>query len=195
MPLVRPSMAFTAIASVALTLMLAGSARALGLGGLDMSIAYYLPDASTVYPGATFTPPSFVVGSGQETAGDVEGVTTLLVDFDEVTLDIDFDTLLETPTWNNADFSGLIFMSVLPHGIVSATVDIETTMSGLDDSRISLTSDRILVNWAGLSYVDGTKVKLNFSFNLVPEPAGALLIGAGLLGLGCAQRRRAKQLE
>jgi hypothetical protein len=169
--------------------MVARPARALGFGGLSMSVAYYLPDTSTVYPFAVFTPSSFVVGPGQETDGNVEDVTHLLVDFGDDTMNIALDTILNSPMWSHAACNGMIFTSALPHDIASATVDGSTTMAGFDNSRVSFTSNQILVNWAGLSYSDDTTVKVNFTF--VPEPGGTLLVGCGLIGLVFARSKRA----
>jgi hypothetical protein len=160
-------------------------ASALGLTGQSLGAAYYTPDSATVYGSAVWTPSSFTVGAGQETDGNIEDVTHLLVDFGDDSLTITLDTVLSTPTWNNTSHNGPIFTSVLPHGIASASVDGSTTMAGFDDTRVSFTSDQILVNWAGLSYVDGTVVKINFTF--VPEPASAALLLVA--GLALARRR------
>lgn len=161
-----------------------------GLLGQTLGAGYYLPDTATVYPDAVFTPPSFVVGAGQETDGNVEDVTHLLVDFDDTTLDITLTTVLSNPTWLNQAFNGLIFTATAPHGITGATVGGSTTMAGFDDSRVTLTGDQILVNWGGLGYVDGTTVSIQFTF--IPEPGTALLLGGGLFVLGFA--RRAKRM-
>jgi hypothetical protein len=163
-------------------------ASALGLTWQTIGVAYYHPDTATVYAGADFDNDSFVVGAGQETDGNIEDVTHLLVDFDDETLNITFDTILSTPTWNNTSFNGMIFTSVLPHGIATATVGGSTTMAAFDNSRVSFTGNQILVNWAGLSYVDGTTVEILFSF--VPEPSSAaLLLSAGLAAAFGLRRR------
>ena len=48
------------------------------------------------------------------------------------------------------------------------------------------------MNWSGLSYVDGTVVKIDFGFSeSVPEPGTALLLSAGLLALALRRRARA----
>ena len=162
---------------------------AAGLIGAHMDAVYYHPNTSTPYPGAAFTPLTFVVGAGQETDGNVEDVTHLLVDFSDDALLITFDTTLVFPTWNNTAFNGVIFTAPLPHDIATATVDPSTTMFGFDDTRVSISTDQILVNWAGLPYQDGEFVKVNFTF--VPEPASGLLVGIGLLGIARARRPRA----
>jgi hypothetical protein len=160
-----------------------------GLLGKTLDAVYYYPDTATPYAFASFTPPSFVVGPGQETVGDVEGVTDLLVDFDDTTLTITLRTVLTSPSWNSVAFNGIIFSSPGPLGIAGASVDPATTMAGFDDSRISFTGDQILVNWNGLSYVSGTVVQINFDFAAVPEPASLALLGMALAGMGLARRR------
>jgi MprA protease rhombosortase-interaction domain-containing protein len=179
---------FAALAVGLAALSLASApASATGLTGQSIGVVYYHPDLATVYSGASFTPASFVVGAGQETDGNIEDVTHLLVDFDDEVLNITLTTILHdppwnqsSPTWNNTAFNGMVFTSVLPHDIATATVGGATTMAGFDNSRVSFTSNEILVNWAGLSYVDGTAVEIVFTF--VPEPSSATL----LLGAGCA---------
>jgi hypothetical protein len=176
--------------AIALSLLAGGPAHATGLLGLSATADYYVPDLSTIYGSASFTPHSFVIGAGQETTGDVEGVTSLLVDFGNDTLTITLHTTLSSPTWGGASFNGPVFTFAVPHEIASATVDASSTFAGFDDSRVSLTNDEVQLNWQGLSYTDGTQVTIDFGF--VPEPATALLLGAGLLGLAQAGRRRAR---
>jgi hypothetical protein len=181
-----------AVLALGLSGLVATPAPAMGLIGRELEVAYYTPDTATVYGAAVFTPVSFVVGLGEETDGNVEGVTHLLVDFDEDSLRIQLQTILSNPTWGNTAFNGVIFTSALPLDIETATVDGSTTMSGFDDSRVSFTDDEILVNWAGLSYADGTTVNINFTFGApVPEPGSGLLVGCGLLGLAYFRRARA----
>jgi hypothetical protein len=135
------------------------------------------------------------VGAGQETVGDVEGVTNLLVDFSDDTLSIVFDTILANPTWTVASYNGIIFTATSPLDITSAMVGASTTMSGFDNFRVSYTDHQILLNWQGLSYIDGTTVNINFTSALpqngsVPEPGTLALLGLGLASLAW---RRQKQ--
>jgi hypothetical protein len=172
-----------------MTLLGSSLASAAGLAGQTLSGGYYLPDMGTVYPMAVFSPPSFVVGAGQETTVDVEGVTDLNIDFDDYSLTITLQTTLSSPTWLSESFNGLIFDSVDPLGITAATVDGSTTMAGFDDSRVSFNANQILIDWGGLGYVDGTQVKVNFTIPAnVPEPGTAVLLGLGLVAI--ATRRR-----
>jgi hypothetical protein len=169
---------------------ISGGAHA-GLIGTQMDVGYYTPDTSSPYAPAVFSPSHFTVGAGQETIGDVEGVTNILVDFSDSTLSITFDTILGSPTWNTASFNGVTFTAASFLGIGSALVDPSTSMAGFDNARVSYTDHQILLNWQGLSYVDGTTVTINFtSASAVPEPGTLALLGLGLAGLAWRRRRQ-----
>jgi PEP-CTERM motif len=165
--------------------MLAGSSAQAALDGRSFAVSYSVPTIDTPYPSATASPSSFVVGAGVETVVDVEDVTFITVDFSDTSLTLSLNTSLNDPTWSAADFNGLVFdlTSAGTLGITGASVDSLTTMSGFDSSRVLVSGNRIAIDWNGLSYVDGTRVVVNFA-TAVPEPAtyALMLLGLGLVG-------------
>jgi hypothetical protein len=162
-----------------------------GLIGQAAGASYHYPDTVTVYAGASFSPAIFIIGAGQETVGNVEGVTDLLVDFSDNALTVTLNTVLSNPTWGASTFNGIIFTFSLPTGITGATVDASTTLAGFDGSRLSFTGDQILLNWQGLSYQSGQRVDIQFAFapTPAPEPPTLALLGIALLGVAVARRR------
>lgn len=179
----------------ALTVFLTSPAQA-DFIGRTMSATYFFPDAATPYAFASFAPGTFVVGAGQETVGDVEGVTTLTVDFDGASLSILLDTVLTNPTWNATAFNGIIFGLLSPGAldILSATVDASTTMAGFDATRVTFTDSSIGIDWNGLSYVDGTVVRISFAFapQSVPEPGVAWLLAIGFTAAAARRTLRGR---
>jgi hypothetical protein len=153
--------------------------------GQDLSAGYYFPNLGHKYGGASFSPSTFTVGAGVETVGNVEGVTSLITDFDASSLTITFRTQLDNPTWSNASFNGVMFKDLSGTGLklASATVDGSTTMGGFDNSHVSFTSGALMLDWHGLNYHNGEQVKLNFEFvgQPVPEAATFQFAGVGAL--------------
>lgn len=171
----------------------AGTAHA-SLLGKEMEATYRFPDLGSVYAFAPWSPPTFTVGAGTETTGNVENVTWLVTDFTATSLLLTFDTVLTNPTWNAAAFNGPVFsLTSGTLGIVSANVDGTTTMAGFDDSRVTVTDTEIRLDWNGLSYVDGTTIAISFTFDgtAVPEPGALALLAFALGGLIIASRRPA----
>ena len=158
-----------------------------GFIGQTMSASYRVPTVNDIYSQATWTPPTFTVGSGEETVGNIEDVTALHVDFTDSKLLITLNTILSTPTWNIDAFNGPVFTANAPLYISGASIDPATTMSGFDVSRVTWTGDSILLNWNGLSYIDGTVVAVDFT---VPEPRSLAVMGVALIGLCMIRYRR-----
>ncbi|RZT95225.1 PEP-CTERM sorting domain-containing protein [Rivibacter subsaxonicus] len=163
-----------------------------GFDGRSFDVHYGYPDLDTVYFDAS-APASFEVAAGVDTVVEVEGVTKLLVDFSDRSVTIVFNTVLEAPTWNWwVPFNGLVFdlAGGAAHGFAGASIDPTTTLAGFGADRVGLDPSRLSFNWYGLSYRDGTVLKVNFS--PVPEPGTFVFALAGLALVGvCARRRRA----
>jgi len=167
-----------------------------GLIGQTLSAQYFYPNTSSAYGPAAFVPPTFIVGAGVETVGDVEGVTTLTVDFSDSDLLLTLNTILTNPTWGSASFNGPIFTSATALNILGATNTGATTLVGFDDSRISFNATELFLNWQGLSYQNGDVVSIHFeSVTTVPEPTSIALLGAGIVTIGVWRRRRRKLIS
>lgn len=73
----------------------------------------------------------------------------------------------------------------------SASLLAGTNVPGFDSSRISLTPDRLMVNFAGLTIEQGMQVQLSLS--AVPEAPTAMLFAlGGLILTGVARRARSR---
>jgi hypothetical protein len=167
----------------------AGSAHA-GLTNTTLTATYQFPALGTVYPASSWSPPTFVIGAGQESDGNSETATHLLVDVTNDSLTITLRTVLSSPTWHTTPFNGSVFTSAAPLDIATATVDATTTMPSFDASRVSLDADDIEINWNGLGYIDGTVVRVDFTFAAIAEPFPISLFRLGLGGLAAVRCRR-----
>ena len=155
--------------------------------GQQFTAEYRYPTIGTPYNSAVFAPTPFIAGPGLDTTGNVEGVTSLLVDLFDTGLTVTFQTTLVNPTWNVAPFNGIVLTAAGPLGVSGATIAANSTFAGFDDSRVTLTSNEIQLNWNGLSYTNGTL--LSVSFTPVPEPFSLVLLGTELAGIAAIRRR------
>ncbi|MEO8079084.1 MAG: PEP-CTERM sorting domain-containing protein [Caldimonas sp.] len=67
-------------------------------------------------------------------------------------------------------------------------------MTGFTAPRAGLGANQLTIDWNGLTYVDGTKVVVDFTAAPIPEPEtyAMLALGLGMFGaVGAARRRRA----
>lgn len=165
-----------------------------GFLGRELSVDYYYPDLSTPYTPATATPPTFIVGDGQETVVSVENVTWIAVDVSDTSILFDFSTDLSSPEWNPAAFSGLVFnlVSGAPFALRGFSIDPSSNYAGFDPSRVSFTDSQLTINWQDLAYNADTMLLIHFEPATadVPEPATMSLLGLGLLGVLATRRRR-----
>ena len=74
--------------------------------GAEMTASYQYPTLGSIYGQASWTPPTFTVGGGVETVGNVENVTSIAVNFASSSLSMLLTTVLGNPTWGGADFNG-----------------------------------------------------------------------------------------
>ncbi|MEP7140032.1 MAG: PEP-CTERM sorting domain-containing protein [Caldimonas sp.] len=174
------------------TAMLASSVAAeAGFYGTGFATYYGFPDAGTPYPQASASPSTFTAGVGIETVFDVENVTTITVDFSDNSLSLLLNTTLMNPTWNNTSSNGPVFNVTAggPLTFAGFSIDPATTMAGFTASRVGLSANQLTIDWAGLSYVDGTRVVVDFA-SPVPEPETYALMGLGLALVGVMSRSR-----
>lgn len=125
---------YTLAATLGTSVMLGFMASAqAGLLGKQLNAAYYFPDTSTIYNQASFSPEDFTIAAGQETIGNVENVTDLLVDFTDKSVTITLNTILTNPRWNTANFNGIIFTSLASSLDIASAVVANGSRSNLQN--------------------------------------------------------------
>jgi hypothetical protein len=156
----------------------------------NFNAEYYVPTPSTPYASGSFTPSNFTVGAGVETIGEIENVTFLTTDFGASSLRIDFATTLSNPTLGSAAFNGPIFDTASSLGIIGVSINPLTNLAGFTADRVLITDNRIGLNFQGLSYENGSRVAVDFTFAPIPEPATWSMMIAGFLAAGAMIRNR-----
>ena len=158
-----------------------GQAYAAGLLGKRVSTQYFYQSTDTVY-----TQPSYTTVDGIKTTSFNNNFDMLLK---EDSVEISF---LGSASWNSASFNGFKILNV------DGTIDnfapsiASSNMVGLSKSNIRFDNNAIWVNWQGLAFDTGTKVKLNLFSSAVPEPETWALMLTGLTLTGASLRRSAR---
>lgn len=160
-------------------------AAAATLTGKTISARYEFPNVGDVYPLATASPPTFVVGAGPESTIDVEGVTFISVDFEANALLLDLSTVLQSPTWVNSAQNGPVF-EILSGGNFRPVANVVASNGFAVDAIV--TGATLRIDWGGMSYATGDTVRV--SFVPLPVSAALLLSGVGALASGSALRKR-----
>ena len=168
---------------------LAPAVQAATLNGATLSASYRYPDAGTVYPLATPTGP-FVVGAGVDGVIDVEGVTQVLLDFDDNTLTVTLNTVLSSPTWTNTAFNG-VRIELESAGSFSSFALASSSFAPIETS---FEAGALLIDWSGATYMDGSSAVFDVGFDVapVPLPAALPLLCVGLGSIAMLRRRRAR---
>jgi len=172
-----------------LLLLSSNLARASSLIGDQISASYQYPSLGTNYPQSTVTVNPFTVGPGTDTVINIEGETSLSIDFSADSLSITLNTILPSPTWNSASQNGPVF-DVLSGNPFPAIQSFSTTNNG--PLNVFLNSGELVVDWAGMSYKDGDRVFVQFA-SAVPEPSTWAMMLLGFAGVSfMAYRRKSK---
>lgn len=161
--------------------------HALQLGDV-FSVEWLFPDSSTVYIPDTVAVGETVFFSNGSIEVDIDAANNM------PTFLFSFTTIGRFSDWRGtATFNGFRFSDInsIMADFESITINSVTNMVGFDASRLTVDPNFILVNFIGLSVVEGTKVGLNLTqASPVPEPATLVLLGVGLLGVGVLRRRK-----
>ncbi|MGD2271436.1 MAG: PEP-CTERM sorting domain-containing protein [Desulfobacterales bacterium] len=112
------------------------------------------------------------------------------VDIEEDSLTVNF---LKTNQFGSSDFNGLVLgdLDDSEADYILLGVDVETNMTGWDDSRLLFGDDFAGFNWQGLTVDGSTDFTAFFEFgpNPIPIPATLLLFITGIVGFSLLRRK------
>jgi hypothetical protein len=151
--------------------------------GDTISASYQFPNLGSVIQSSG----TAIVGSGIEFSDIYPGVTA---DFADTTLTIEY---LSAFSWYFGSQNGPVFID-LTSPFTHASLDVATNVSNFTARDVSVSNGQLILNWEGLSFLQGAEIVLDLADvnQSVPEPATVALLGMSMIALG-AVRGRTKQ--
>ena len=119
-------------------------------------------------------------------AGDLVTVGSFQIDIEDTSLTVNSST---TEFFLNKSFNGLVIREIDDY---LTGVQVNTDISGWDESRIIFGEDFAAFNLAGLSFTNNTEFNAMFEFgpNPIPIPTTAVLFVTGLIGFALVRRKK-----